>query len=81
MKNGLALFLVSIVLWALVGRAALAANIAHPMAVGVVWLIGFVWIAGYTAAGPRSADQLVKVWLGSMAGSVAIAVFLTMALS
>lgn len=57
--------------WSLLGSVALGLQI-NPGAVGIVWLIGFVWGVGYIAAGPRDADLLLKRWLQMMAGIIVV---------
>lgn len=74
-------FLAAIAVWALIGRGVLETGLVHPIALAVVWLIGFVWIVGYIAAGPRDADRLLIVWLGSLAGTVAVALLVVAAIS
>lgn len=67
-------FILATVAWAMVGAVILGMDFAHPVAVGVVWLVGFVWLAGYIAARTEDADHLVKVWLGTLAVIVVVAV-------
>jgi hypothetical protein len=40
----------------------------HPIALFAVWLVGFVWGAGYISAGTHLADLLTKRWLQMMLG-------------
>jgi hypothetical protein len=42
----------------------------HPVAVFIVWIIGFVWGVGYIIAGKIDADLLLKRWLQMMAGAM-----------
>lgn len=65
-------FLIATVAWAVLCRLLLMLPI-HPVAVGAVWLIGFVWMTGYIAAGTSAADLLTKRWLQMMAGIVILA--------
>jgi hypothetical protein len=58
--------------WALVGLIVLRAEFAHPVAVGVMWLVGFVWLAGWLATGPKAADSLVVYWLAMLGGLATI---------
>lgn len=44
----------------------------HPVAVFIVWIIGFVWGVGYIIAGKIDADLLLKRWLQMMAGAMLI---------
>lgn len=48
-------------------------GLVHHVAVFIVWLVGFVWMTGYIAAGARDADYLLKVWLGMLAAMTAVA--------
>lgn len=73
-------FLAFAVLWSCLGRLALLLPI-HPIAVAVIWLIGFVWGVGYIAAGKRTADRLTKVWLGTLAGTALFAALVVIAIS
>lgn len=41
---------------------------AHPIAVFIVWIVGFVWGVGYIAAGKAAADLLTKRWLQMLIG-------------
>ena len=65
--------------WSFVCSLCLGA--IHPVAVFLVWLIGFVWGVGYIAAGKPQADLLTKRWLQMMAGTAliggAVALFLS----
>lgn len=70
LKDWLA-FVLFTICWALIGRALLFLPI-HPVAIAIVWLIGFVWGAGYIASGKADADRLLNVWLGYV-GTVALA--------
>lgn len=74
-------FLTATVAWALVARLLLALDLAHPLAIGAVWLVGFVWISGYIAAGADGADLLTKRWLQMLAGIGALAGIVTFAIS
>jgi hypothetical protein len=58
--------------WALVGIGVLQADIAAPIVVAIVWLVGFVWLAGWLAVGPREGDMLLLYWLAMMGGFAAI---------
>lgn len=73
-------FIISILVWAVIGRLVLEAGIAHPMAIGIVWIIGFVWITGWIAGGDVSyGDEQLKVTLigfGGALGFGAVVVFL-----
>jgi len=44
-------FLVATVIWSLVGATVLKTGLVHPIALFAVWLIGFVWMAGYIGSG------------------------------
>lgn len=65
-------FVVFALAWAVIGRALLFLPI-HPIAIAIVWLIGFVWGAGYFAAGKGAADRVVVVWLGFLGVIAALA--------
>jgi hypothetical protein len=65
-------FFLFICCWAVAGYIALELNLAHPMAIAAVWLVGFVWLTGWLAAGPKAADALVANWLGMLAGLAAL---------
>jgi hypothetical protein len=52
--------------WSLLCSLFLGA--VHPIALFAVWLVGFVWGAGYISAGKRLADLLTKRWLQMMLG-------------
>lgn len=72
MKQFLA-FLIATVLWAGTAGLFLSANLVHPVAVFIVWIVGFVWMTGYIAAGRTSADLLTKRWLQMLAGMAVLA--------
>jgi len=74
-------FLIFAVLSALVARFFLETRLVHPAAIFVVWLVAFVWGAGYIAGGKWAADRLVKVWLLTLCATIAFAGFLALALS
>lgn len=59
-------FLIATVVWGTLAALILHLRIVHPIAVFIVWIVGFVWITGYIASGPRDADQLLKSWLGTL---------------
>lgn len=61
------LYLVFLVLWGLLGTAILRVGLVHPLAVGIVWIVGFVWLTGWFAAGPKDADALLRYWLSTLA--------------
>ena len=44
----------------------------HPIAVFIVWIVGFVWGVGYIVAGKIDADLLLKRWLQMMTGAIVI---------
>ncbi|PAQ00899.1 hypothetical protein LRP31_25420 [Mesorhizobium mediterraneum] len=44
----------------------------HPLAVFIVWIVGFVWGVGYIIAGKMDADLLLKRWLQMMAGATVL---------
>ena len=67
-----ATFIAATLLWAGIARLILETDTVHPIAIGIVWLVGFVWITSYIAAGPDDADHLTKVWLGMLAGIVVL---------
>lgn len=73
-------FLIFCLVWALAGRAMLAFHI-NPVAVAIVWLIGFVWGVGYIIAGKSGADRLSLVWLGTMAATAIAALAIAFAVS
>lgn len=73
-------FIVFICVWSLIGNAALAAKI-HPVAVAVVWLVGFVWGVGFIVAGKADADLLTKRWLQMLVGVVAFGSVMALFLS
>jgi hypothetical protein len=58
--------------WSVV--AGLLIGSVSPVALFAVWLLGFLWGAGYIAAGVREADLLLKRWLQMMAGVAVLAV-------
>lgn len=67
--------------WAAICRLILELDTVQPMAIGAVWLIGFVWMTGYIAAGRNSADLLAKRWLQMLAVIGIVAGFIVLALS
>lgn len=72
-------FIATTVGWALICRLVLEAQVAKPIAIAIVWLIGFVWLTGYIVAGRNSADHLVKfgvLYFGAMAAIAYAAVLL-----
>lgn len=80
MKDALQ-FLVVAVIWSLAGTAVLSTGLVHPIAVFAVWLIGFVWMAGYIGSGVRAADYLTRAWLWSMVGIVGLGFVLAQVVS
>ena len=68
-----AAFVLAAFVWTAAAGLLLHVERVQPLAIFVVWLIGFVWIAGYFGSGQRDADHLVKVWLGMLAGFVVFA--------
>lgn len=55
-------------------RLVLETGTVHPVAVAIVWFIGFVWMSGRIASGSNAdADRLVAVWLGTLTVQVALA--------
>jgi len=64
-------FIISIMVWAVIGRFVLQTGIAHPMAIGIVWIVGFVWITGWVAGGDVSyGDEQLKVTLIGFGGAL-----------
>ncbi|WP_159585911.1 hypothetical protein [Chelativorans xinjiangense] len=53
--------------WSLICRAILELAPVHPIAVFFVWVVGFLWLTGWIAAGPKDADDLVKYCLATLA--------------
>ena len=76
--NDFAAFLVFVVAWGLAGQAMLAFKI-NPIALAIVWLIGFVWGTGYIIAGKSGADRLATVWLGTMMATAVAALLISLA--
>lgn len=74
-------FLVATVIWSLIGAAVLKTGLVHPVALFAVWLIGFVWMAGYIGSGVRTADYLTRAWLWSMVAIAGIGVLMAQVLS
>ncbi|TGV15835.1 hypothetical protein EN816_00865 [Mesorhizobium sp. M8A.F.Ca.ET.173.01.1.1] len=58
--------------WSL--AASLLIGSVNPIALFAVWLVGFLWGAGYIAAGIREADLLLRRWLQMMAGVAVLAI-------
>ena len=54
--------------------ACLLISSVNPIALFAVWLLGFLWGAGYIAAGIREADLLLKRWLQMMVGVAVLAI-------
>lgn len=78
-KKQFLLFIAATLAWAGICRLILEAGIANPIAIAIVWLIGFVWMTGYIVAGRNSADHLVKfgaLYFGAMAAIAYAAVLL-----
>ncbi|RWL14892.1 MAG: hypothetical protein EOR57_31595 [Mesorhizobium sp.] len=62
-------FIAFAVLWsALAGL--LMKTALDPLAIFMVWIVGFVWGVGYIASGKRSADILLKTWLGTIGAAI-----------
>lgn len=80
MKQFLA-FIAVTVAWAGICRGFLEFTDVEPLAIGAVWIVGFVWMTGYIAAGASAADLLTKRWLQMLAGFVLVSGFLVAALS
>lgn len=80
MKQFLA-FIAVTVAWAGICRLLLELTDVEPLAIGVVWIFGFVWMTGYIAAGVPAADLLTKRWLQMLAGFVVVSGLLVAALS
>lgn len=66
--------------WGLAGWLALSLNV-HPIAIGTVWLVGYLWGVGYIVDGHKAADLLLKRWLQMLAGFTVVALILSTALS
>lgn len=73
-------FIAFAMLWS-AGAGLMLGTGVQPVAIFVVWLIGFVWGAAYIADGNRSADYLTKRWLQMMIGVVLIGGFIGLLLS
>ncbi len=54
-------------------RLVLETGTVHPVAVAIVWFVGFVWISARIMSDERGADRLVVMWLGTLSVQVAIA--------
>ena len=65
-----AIYFFAVSAWAVVGRVLLELGI-NPIALTIVWLVGFVWLTGYLMAGVSAADLLTRRWL-QMIGGIAI---------
>ena len=74
-------FLIATVIWSLVGADVLKTGQVHPIALFAIWLIGFVWMAGYIGSGVRVADHLTRVWLWTMVAIVAVGIVIAAILS
>lgn len=70
--NQFAAFVSFAVAWSL--AASLLIGRVNSVALFAVWLVGFLWGAGYIAAGIREADLLLKRWLQMMVGVALLAV-------
>lgn len=66
-------FLVVSAAWAGAAGLFLGLGLVHPVAVFIVWIVGFVWMTGHIVSGSRDADYMVKVWLGMLAAMTAVA--------
>lgn len=55
--------------WSFLASLAMGAHI-HPVAVFVVWIVGFVWGVAYIIGGQADADLLLKRWLQLMGATV-----------
>lgn len=65
------MFIAFVVLWT-AGAGLMLKTGLHPIAIFLVWLIGFVWGSAYIAAGRYAADLLTKRWLQMMVGVVVV---------
>lgn len=64
-------FITFVLLWS-AGAGLMLKTGIHPVAIFLVWLVGFVWGAAYIAAGKYAADLLTKRWLQLMVGVVLV---------
>lgn len=71
-------FIIFMLVWTGAAGLLLEAKFVSPIAIFVVWIVGFVWGVGYIASGKTDADRLTKVWLGMMGayGLFAVVVYL-----
>lgn len=73
------IFLGVVLGWAAVGRLVLEADIVHPVALAIVWIIGLIWLIGWAVGSIKDADYLVKLIAGMVAVPLAFVVLLTIA--
>ncbi len=64
--------------WAAIARAIVETHLVHPVALFVVWLVGFVWMTGYIITDSRGADLLTKRWAQMLLGIFAIAAIIVL---
>ena len=57
-------FAAAIAGWTLIGRAVLELGILPPVVLFIIWLGGFVWLAGRIAGSSADANHMLKVTLG-----------------
>lgn len=62
--------------WSVLSLGLLQIPDVHPVAVGLVWIVGFLWLTGWSIEGRSGGDNLVKYTAGMFAGFGAIAAVL-----
>jgi hypothetical protein len=55
-------FIAFVVLWSAGGGLMIKTGI-YPIAISVVWFLGFVWGVGVIVSGVQVADRFVLIWL------------------
>lgn len=73
------IFLGVVLGWAVIGRLVLEADVVHPVALAIVWVIGLIWLIGWVVGSIKDADYLVKLIAGMVAVPLAFVVLLTIA--
>lgn len=63
-------FIAVVVGWAVAGRIVLELGILPPVALFILWLIGFVWLVGRVVGSSTEANHLLKT-TGLMFGLIA----------
>lgn len=75
------MFIAVVVGWTLIGRAVLELNVLPPIALFIVWLGGFIWLAGRIAGSSADANHILKITLGFFVACGLLAAIVVLATS